>query len=64
MNTNIPEFLQKLFYFLASFLVIMGGVSAICMAIVYHEWVITFGSVCVCCAAIPTVANWIKKLIE
>lgn len=37
MNANIPEFLQKLFYFLASFLAIMGGVSAICMAIVYHE---------------------------
>lgn len=64
MNANIPEFLRKLFYFLASFLAIIGGVSAICMTIVYHEWFITFGSVCVCCAAIPTVANWIKKLIE
>ena len=58
------NFYRNFSIFLASLLAIMGGVSAICMAIVYHEWVITFGSVCVCCAAIPTVANWIKKLIE
>ena len=64
MNINIPEFLQKLFYFLASFLAIIGGIGAICAAIVLHEWAIIFGSVCVCCAAVPTVANWIKKLIE
>ena len=64
MNDNILKFLKKLPYFLGSFLSIVGGVSAIGMALAAHEWVITFGSICVCCAAIPTVANWIKKLIE
>ena len=64
MNINIPEFLQKLFYFLASFLAIIGGIGAICAAIVLHEWAIIFGSVCICCAAVPTISSWIKKLIE
>ena len=64
MNINIPEFLQKLFYFLASFLVIIGGIGTICISIILREWAIIFGSICVCCAAVPTVANWIKKLIE
>lgn len=34
------------------------------MALAAHEWVIAVGAFCVCGAAVPTVANWVKKLIE
>ena len=63
MNANVLNFLKKLPYMLGSFLTIIGGVSAIGMALASHEWVIAVGSLCVCGAAIPTVANWIKKFI-
>ena len=63
MNDNILKFLKKLPYFLGSFLSIVGGVSAIGMALAAHEWVIAVGSLCVCGAAVPTVANWVRKLI-
>ena len=37
MNDNILKFLKKLPYFLGSFLSIVGGVSAIGMALAAHE---------------------------
>ena len=64
MNDSILKFLKKLLYFFVSFLSVIGGISAIGMALVAHEWVIAIGSFCVCVAAVPTVANWVKKLIE
>ena len=64
MNDSILKFLKKLSYFLGSFLSIVGGVSAIGIALASHEWVTAVGSLCVCGAAVPTVANWVKKLIS
>ena len=64
MNDSILKFLKKLLYFFVSFLSLIGGISAIGMAFAAHEWVIAVGAFCVCGAAIPTVANWVKKLIE
>ena len=63
MKDKILKVLKKLPYFLGSFLSIVGGVSAIGMALAAHEWVIAVGSRCVCGAAVPTVANWVKKFI-
>ena len=63
MNDSILKFLKKLLYFFVSFLSLIGGISAIGMALAAHEWVIAVGAFCVCGAAVPTVANWIKKLI-
>ena len=63
MNDSILKFLKKLLYLFGSFLSLIGGISAIGMALAAHEWVIAVGSLCVCGAAVPTVANWIKKLI-
>ena len=57
MNDNILKFLKKLSYFLGSFLSIVGGVSAIGIALASHEWVTAVGSLCVCGAAVPTVVN-------
>ena len=63
MKDKILKVLKKLPYFLGSFLSIVGGISAIGMALLAHEWVIAVGSLCVCGAAVPTVAKWIKKLL-
>ena len=63
MKDKILKVLKKLPYFLGSFLSIVGGVSAIGMALAAHEWVIAVSSLCVCGAAVPTVVNWVKKLI-
>lgn len=63
MNDNILKFLKKLLYLFGSFLSVIGGISAIGMALTAHEWVIAVGSLCVCGAAVPTVVNWIKKLL-
>ena len=63
MKDKILKVLKKLLYFLGSFLSIVGGISAIGMSLVAHEWVIAIGSLCVCVAAVPTVAEWVKKLI-
>ena len=63
MKDKILKVLKKLPYFLGSFLTIIGGVSAIGMALAAHEWAIAIGSLCVCGAAVPTVVNWVKKLI-
>lgn len=63
MNDNVLKFLKKLLYLFGSFLSLIGGISAIGMALAAHEWVIAVGAFCVCGAAIPTVANWVKKLI-
>ena len=63
MKDKILKVLKKLLYLFGSFLSIIGGISAIGMALAAHEWVIAVGSLCVCGAAIPTIANWIKKLI-
>lgn len=63
MNDSVLKFLKKLLYFFVSFLSLIGGISAIGMALAAHEWVIAVGAFCVCVAAIPTVANWVKKLI-
>lgn len=64
MNDSVLKFLKKLLYFFVSFLSLIGGISAIGMALAAHEWVIAAGAFCVCGAAVPTVANWVKKLIE
>ena len=64
MNNSILKFLKKLLYLFVSFLSLIGGISAIGMALAVHEWVIAVGAFCVCGAAVPTVANWVKKLIE
>ena len=37
MNDNILKFLKKLLYLFGSFLTIIGGVSAIGMALAAHE---------------------------
>ena len=63
MKDKILKVLKKLLYLFGSFLSIIGGISAIGMALAAHEWVIAVGSLCVCGAAIPTIANWIKKLL-
>ena len=63
MNDSILKFLKKLLYLFGSFLSVIGGISAIGMALTAHEWVIAVGSLCVCGAAVPTVAKWIKKLL-
>ena len=63
MKDKILKVLKKLLYFLGSFLSIVGGISAIGMSLVVHEWVIAISSLCVCVAAVPTVAEWVKKLI-
>ena len=63
MKDKILKVLKKLLYFLGSFLSIVGGISAIGMSLVAHEWVIAISSLCVCVAAVPTVAEWVKKLI-
>lgn len=63
MKDKILKVLKKLPYFLGSFLSVIGGISAIGMALLAHEWVIAVGSLCVCGAAVPTVAKWIKKLL-
>ena len=63
MNNSILKFLKKLLYLFGSFLSVIGGISAIGMALTAHEWVIAVGSLCVCGAAVPTVVNWIKKLL-
>ena len=63
MNDSILKFLKKLLYLFGSFLSVIGGISAIGMALTAHEWVIAVGSLCVCGAAVPTVVNWIKKLL-
>ena len=63
MNDNVLKFLKKLLYLFGSFLSVIGGISAIGMALLAHEWVIAVGSLCVCGAAVPTVAKWIKKLL-
>ena len=63
MNDSILKFLKKLLYLFGSFLSVIGGISAIGMALVAHEWIIAVGSLCVCGAAVPTVVNWIKKLL-
>ena len=63
MNDSILKFLKKLLYLFGSFLTIIGGVSAIGMALASHEWVIAVGSLCVCGAAVPTVATWVKNFI-
>ncbi len=63
MNDSILKFLKKLLYLFGSFLSVIGGISAIGMALLAHEWVIAVGSLCVCGAAVPTVVNWIKKLL-
>ena len=63
MKDKILKVLKKLLYFLGSFLSIVGGISAIGMSLAVHEWVIAISSLCVCVAAVPTVAEWVKKLI-
>ena len=63
MNDSVLKFLKKLLYLFGSFLSIIGGISAIGMALAAHKWVIAVGSLCVCGAAVPTVVNWIKKLL-
>ena len=63
MNDSILKFLKKLLYLFGSFLSLIGGISAIGMALAAHEWVIAAGTFCVCGAAIPTIIKWIKKLI-
>ena len=63
MKDKILKVLKKLPYFLGSFLSIVGGISAIVVSLVDHEWVIAIGSLCVCGAAVPTVVEWVKKLI-
>ena len=64
MKDKMLKVLKKLPYFLGSFLSIVGGISAIVVSLVDHEWVIAIGSLCVCVAAVPTVAEWVKKLIS
>ena len=63
MKDKILKVLKKLPYFLGSLLSIVGGISAIGMSLVVHEWAIAIGSLCVCGAAVPTVVEWVKKLI-
>ena len=63
MKDKILKVLKKLPYCLGSILSIVGGISAIVVSLVDHEWVIAIGSLCVCGAAVPTVAEWVKKLI-
>ena len=57
MKDKILKVLKKLLYFLGSFLSIVGGISAIGMSLAVHEWVIAISSLCVCVAAVPTVAE-------
>ena len=64
MNDSILKFLKKLLYLFGSFLSLIGGISAIGMALAAHEWVITAGALCVCGAAVPTIIKWVKKLIK
>lgn len=63
MNDSILKFLKKLLYLFGSFLSLIGGISAIGMALAAHEWVIAAGALCVCGAAVPTIIKWVKKLI-
>ena len=57
MNDSVLKFLKKLLYLFGSFLSVIGGISAIGMALAAHEWVIAVGSLCVCGAAVPTVVE-------
>ena len=63
MNDSVLKFLKKLPYFFGSFLAVIGGISAIGMALAAHEWVIAAGALCVCGATVPTIIKWVKKLI-
>lgn len=56
--------MKKFLYFFGSFLAVIGGISAIGMALAAKEFVIAGGAIVLAVAAFPTVKGWVKKLTE